>query len=37
MRRKIKRALGRKATEADLASIDTWIKVDEVEEKKPLE
>jgi len=37
MRRKIKRDLGRKATEADLASIDTWIKVDEVEEKKALE
>ena len=31
MRRKIRRDLGRKATEEDLTSIDTWIKVDEVE------
>lgn len=36
MRRKIRRDLGRGATEADLTSIDTWIKVDEAEEKKPL-
>jgi len=33
MRRKIKRDLGRKATDADLASIDTWMKVDEVEQR----
>ena len=40
MRRKIREELGRKATDADLASIDTWTKVDEVEgrdhKKKPL-
>ncbi len=40
MRRKIRRDLGRKATDADLTSIDTWMKVDEVEERnkgnKPL-
>jgi hypothetical protein len=34
MRRRIKRDLGREAKEADLSSIDTWMKVDEVEEKK---
>jgi hypothetical protein len=34
MRVKIKRDLGRKATEADLSSIETWIKVDEVEQQK---
>ena len=34
MRRRIKRDLGREAKEADLGSIDTWMKVDEVEEKK---
>jgi hypothetical protein len=34
MRLKIKRDLGRKATEADLTSIDTWIKVDEAEQQK---
>ena len=34
MRRRIKRDLGRGAKEADLSSIDTWMKVDEVEEKK---
>lgn len=33
MRLKIKKDLGRKATEADLTSIDTWIKVDEVEQQ----
>jgi len=31
MRRKIKKDLGRKATEQDLTSIDTWMKVDKVE------
>lgn len=40
MRRKVRRDLGRKATEADLTSIDTWIKVDKAEERnkerKPL-
>jgi hypothetical protein len=30
MRRKIKRDLGRKTTDADLTSIDTWMKVDEL-------
>jgi hypothetical protein len=34
MRRKIRRDLGRKATDTDLTSIDTWMKVDEVEEEK---
>src|SRR5271169_1855552 len=34
MRRKIKRDLGRKATEADLTSIDTWMEVDAAEERK---
>jgi hypothetical protein len=34
MRRRIKRDLGRETKEADLSSIDTWMKVDEVEEKK---
>jgi hypothetical protein len=40
MRRKIRRDLGRKATEADLTSIDTWMEVEAAEErnkeKKPL-
>lgn len=31
MRLKIKKDLGRKATDADLTSIDTWMKVDDVE------
>ena len=34
MRRKIRKDLGRKATEADLTSIDTWMKVDEIEEQE---
>ena len=34
MRRKIRRDLGRKAGDADLTSIDTWMKVDEVEQEK---
>jgi hypothetical protein len=34
MRLKIKRDLGRKATQADLTSIDTWMKADEVEQRK---
>ena len=33
MRLKIKKDLGRKATDADLTSIDTWIKVDEAEQQ----
>jgi hypothetical protein len=37
MRLKIKRDLGRKATQADLPSIDTWMKVDEVEQRKDLD
>jgi hypothetical protein len=37
MRLKIKRDLRRKATQADLTSIDTWMKVDEVEQRKGLE
>jgi hypothetical protein len=35
MRRKIRRDLERKATEADLTSIDTWIKVDEADRENP--
>jgi hypothetical protein len=31
MRRKIRMDLGRKATKEDLTSIETWMKVDEVE------
>jgi hypothetical protein len=31
MRKRIRKDLGRKATEEDLTSIDTWMKVDEVE------
>jgi hypothetical protein len=34
MRRKISKDLGRKATEADLTSIATWMDVDEAEERK---
>jgi hypothetical protein len=33
MRRKIRRDLGRKATDADLTSINTWMKVDEIEQR----
>jgi hypothetical protein len=33
MQRRIKNDLGRKAGEDDLTSIETWMKVDEVEEK----
>jgi hypothetical protein len=40
MRRKVREKLGRKATDTDLASIDTWTRLDEVEERdqenKPL-
>jgi len=31
---KIKKDLGRKAAQGDLTSIDTWMKVDEVEQRK---
>jgi hypothetical protein len=34
MRRKIRKDLGRKATDADLTSIETWIEVDETEERR---
>ena len=34
MRRRVKKDLGRAADEGDLTSIETWMKVDEVEEKK---
>jgi hypothetical protein len=37
MRLKIRRDLGREATQADLVSIDTWMKVDEVEQRKDLD
>jgi hypothetical protein len=33
MRRRIKRDLGRKATETDLTSLDTWMEVDEEEQR----
>ncbi len=33
-RRRIKKDLGRAAGDSDLASLETWMKVDEVEEKK---
>lgn len=36
MRLKIKRDLGRDATEEDLTSIATWMKVDEIEQRKNL-
>lgn len=36
MRRKIRRVLGRKATDADLSSIATWMEVEEEEDKAPL-
>jgi hypothetical protein len=40
MRWRIRKDLGRKATSADLTSIDTWMKVNEIEERneqhKPL-
>jgi len=34
MRRKIRKDLGRKATDADLTSIDTWMEVEAAEERK---
>jgi hypothetical protein len=34
MRRRIKKDLGRAPKESDLCSIETWMKVDEVEERK---
>jgi hypothetical protein len=34
MRRRIKDDIGKTADEGDLTSIETWMKVDEVEEKK---
>ena len=34
MRRKIRKDLGRTATDLDLTSLDTWMKVDEIEERK---
>lgn len=37
MRLKIKSDLGRKATQADLTSIDTWMEVQEVEQRKDLD
>ena len=33
MRRRIRRDLGRKATETDLTSLDTWMEVDEEEQR----
>jgi hypothetical protein len=37
MRLKIKNDLGRKATQADLTSIDTWMEVQKVEQQKDLD
>lgn len=37
MRLRIQKDLGRKATQADLTSIATWMKVDEAEQRKELE
>jgi hypothetical protein len=34
MRRRIKKDLGRSADDADLVSLETWMKVDEVEKMK---
>ncbi|HET6141915.1 MAG TPA: hypothetical protein VFE02_00295 [Candidatus Acidoferrales bacterium] len=34
MRRRIEKDLGRSGDDADLASLETWMKVDEIEEKK---
>lgn len=36
MRREIRKTLGRKATDADLTSIATWMEVREEEDKAPL-
>ena len=36
MRRRISRALGRKVTGAELTSLSTWMKVNEVEQRRPL-
>jgi len=37
MRREIKRALGRRATEEDLADLDTWMEVRDVEDNAAAE
>jgi hypothetical protein len=34
LRRKVRRALGKEATDTELTSFDTWMKVDEAEERK---
>lgn len=34
VRRRMKRAMGRKATDLELASISTWMKVQEVEQQR---
>ncbi len=34
MRRRIKRALGKNVSETELTSFNTWIQVDEAEERK---
>ena len=33
MRRRMKKSLGRKATDLDLVSLNTWMRVDETEQK----
>ncbi|PYP83556.1 MAG: hypothetical protein DMG65_24150 [Candidatus Angelobacter sp. Gp1-AA117] len=34
VRRRIRKALGRKATDLELVSLNTWMQVDEAEKKK---
>jgi hypothetical protein len=34
LRRRVRRALGKEATDTELTSFDTWMKVDEAEERK---
>jgi hypothetical protein len=36
MRRRVKNALGRQPTDADLSSVSTWMKVEEAEKRKLL-
>jgi len=35
-RRRIRKALGRKAKDGELTSINTWMEVEETEKRKPL-
>ncbi len=36
MKRKIRRTLGRSASDAELTSLNTWMQVEEKERRKPL-